>query len=272
MRSSCAVSSAAGHGRTGKLFAIEHENVVPDILTLSKPLANGLPISAMVTSVEIDKVCKDKGFLFFTTHANDPLVAAVGEKVLEIATRPSTMESANARGEQLLAGLHRLEQRYGCIGDVRGVGLMAGIEIVSDRESKEPAVHLAEELSKTMLQLGLWCQLQSQRVFRIGPPLISTEKQIQKGLDILESVFRTTPNTQPLYESQSQSTGWRPELVCRNLLDNMESNKQASGNNNDGWNAVVGTSRRVFSPAFRSESRHGTISTEEDTQAETSSR
>lgn len=192
-----------GLGRTGKLFAIEHENVVPDILTLSKPLGNGLPISAVITSVEVDKVCKDKGFLFFTTHANDPLVAAVGEKVLEIATRPSTMENANARGEQLLAGLHRLEQRYGCIGDVRGVGLMAGIEIVSDRESKEPAVHLAEELSKTMLQQGLWCQLQSQRVFRIGPPLISTEKQIQEGLDILESVFKTTPNTQPLYDPQS---------------------------------------------------------------------
>lgn len=192
-----------GLGRTGKLFAIEHENVVPDILTLSKPLGNGLPISAVVTSVEIDKVCKDKGFLFFTTHANDPLVAAVGEKVLEITTRPGTMENANARGEQLLAGLRRLEQKYGCIGDVRGVGLMAGIEIVSDRENKESAVHLAEELSKTMLQQGLWCQLQSQRVFRIGPPLTSTEKQIQEGLDILESVFKTTPNTQPLYESHS---------------------------------------------------------------------
>lgn len=190
-----------GLGRTGELFAIEHERIVPDILTLSKPLGNGLPISAVVTSTDIDKVGKDKGFLFFTTHANDPLVAAVGEKVVEITTRAKVLQNAKARGEQLMAGLHRLKRRYGCIGDVRGIGLMAGIEIVSDRESKAPAVDLAMALSKTMLQLGLWCQLQSQRVFRIGPPITSTEQEIQSGLNILEQVFSITPNTEPLCEA-----------------------------------------------------------------------
>jgi len=196
-----------GLGRTGPLFAISHDNVVPDILTLSKPLGNGLPISAVVTSTAIDNTGKDKGFLFFTTHANDPLVAAVAEKVLEITTRPAVLQNAKARGEQLLAGLHRLKQRYACIGDVRGIGLMAGIEIVSDRrrrESKEappppPAIDLATALSKTMLQRGLWCQLQSQRVFRIGPPITSTEQEIRSGLDIMEQVFSVTPGTEPLY-------------------------------------------------------------------------
>ncbi|KAK5947120.1 hypothetical protein PMZ80_001267 [Knufia obscura] len=187
-----------GLGRTGELFGFEHENVVPDILTLSKPLGNGLPISAMVTSAEIDKVAKEKGFLFFTTHTNDPLVAAVGEKVLEIATRDGLLQNVMARGQQLFAGLRRLKERYGCIGDVRGLGLMAGIEIVSDRDTKEPAKDLAKALSKTMLQRGLWCQLQSQRVFRIGPTLTSTEQEIQDGLDILEEVFSTTAHTQPL--------------------------------------------------------------------------
>lgn len=189
-----------GLGRTGKLFAIEHENVVPDILTLSKPLGNGLPISALVTSTTIDTVSKEKGYLFFTTHANDPLVAAVGEKVLNIANRTSVLENARARGIQLMAGLHRLKERYGCIGDVRGLGMMAGIEIVADRGTKNPDVNLAKKLSRNMLQQGLWCQLQSERVFRIGPPITSTGEEINSGLNILEEVFRVTPNTQPLYE------------------------------------------------------------------------
>ena len=70
--------------RCGDLFAIDHEDVVPDILTLSKTLGNGIPLSAVVTSTEIDRVCKEKEFLFYTTHINDPLPAAVGDKVLEI--------------------------------------------------------------------------------------------------------------------------------------------------------------------------------------------
>lgn len=189
--------------RTGELFGIDHDKVVPDILTLSKPLGNGLPISAMVTSAKIDQAAKEKGFLFFTTHANDPLVAAVGEKVLEIATREDLLENVRARSQQLHAGLHRLKDRYGCIGDVRGIGLMKGIEIVSDRESKEPAAELAKQLSKAMLQRGLWCQLQSQRVFRIGMPITSTEQEIEEGLDILEEAFNTTANTQPLFKVES---------------------------------------------------------------------
>ena len=193
-----------GLGRTGKLFAIEHEGVVPDILTLSKPLGNGLPISAVITSTNIDNVGKEKGFLFFTTHTNDPLVAAVGEKVLEIATREGSLENARARGRQLLAGLRRLQERYACIGDVRGLGLMTGVEIVSDRASKDVAVELTKALSKTMLERGLWCQLQSQRVFRIGPPITSTEQEIEDGLRVLEDVFNVTQNTQPLYEPHSR--------------------------------------------------------------------
>ena len=184
-----------GLGRTGKLFAIEHEGVVPDILTISKPLGNGLPISAVITSANIDNVGKEKGFLFFTTHTNDPLVAAVGEKVLEIAARESSLENVRARGRQLFTGLRRLQEKYACIGDVRGLGLMTGIEIVSDRASKEAAVELAGALSEIMVRKGLWCQLQSQRTFRIGPPINSTEQEIEDGLRILEEAFETIHNT-----------------------------------------------------------------------------
>ena len=72
-----------GVGRCGDLFAINHEDVVPDILTLSKTLGNGLPLSAVITSSEVERVCTERDFCFYTTHVNDPLPAAVGDKVLE---------------------------------------------------------------------------------------------------------------------------------------------------------------------------------------------
>jgi 4-aminobutyrate aminotransferase-like enzyme len=189
--------------RCGDLFAIEHDDVVPDILTLSKTLGNGIPLSAVVTSNEIDRVCKDKDFLFYTTHINDPLPAAVGDKVLEIVMRDDLVENSRARGRQLHAGLQKLKERYGCIGDVRGRGLMAGVEIVSDRETKAPAVGLGRRLGDRMMELGLWAQLSSHKsfngVFRIAPPIVITESQVEDGLKILEEAFASTEGSQPLY-------------------------------------------------------------------------
>lgn len=189
--------------RCGDLFAIEHDDVVPDILTLSKTLGNGIPLSAVVTSNEIDRVCKDKDFLFYTTHINDPLPAAVGDKVLEIVMRDDLVENSRARGRQLHAGLQKLKERYGCIGDVRGRGLMAGVEIVSDRETKAPAVGLGRRLGDRMMELGLWAQLSSHKsfngVFRVAPPIVITESQVEDGLKILEEAFASTEGSLPLY-------------------------------------------------------------------------
>lgn len=189
--------------RCGDLFAIEHEDVVPDIITLSKTLGNGIPLSAVVTSNEIDRVCKDKDFLFYTTHINDPLPAAVGDKVLEIVMRDNLVENSRARGRQLHAGLYKLKERYGCIGDVRGRGLMAGIEIVRDRETKGPAIDLGRRLGDRMMELGLWAQLSSHKsfngVFRIAPPIVISESQVEDGLKILEEAFATTEGSCPLY-------------------------------------------------------------------------
>lgn len=189
--------------RCGDLFAIDHEDVVPDILTLSKTLGNGIPLSAVVTSNEIDRVCKEKEFLFYTTHINDPLPAAVGDKVLEIVMRDNLVANSRARGAQLHAGLKKLKERYGCIGDVRGRGLMAGIEIVSDRGTKAAAVGLGRRLGDRMMELGLWAQLSNHKsfngVFRIAPPIVISESQVDDGLKILEEAFATTEGSCPLY-------------------------------------------------------------------------
>jgi 4-aminobutyrate aminotransferase-like enzyme len=156
-----------------------------------------------VTSHEIDRVCKEKEFLFYTTHINDPLPAAVGDKVLEIVMRDNLVANSRARGAQLHAGLKKLQERYGCIGDVRGRGLMAGIEIVSDRETKASAVDLGRKLGDKMMELGLWAQLSSHKsfngVFRIAPPIVISESQVDDGLKILEEAFATTEGSLPLY-------------------------------------------------------------------------
>lgn len=178
-----------GLGRTGDMFAIDHEEVVPDVLTLSKPLANGLPLSAMVTSALLDVECKRKGFLFTSTHVNDPLIAAIGNKTLEIIMRDNLVANARERGEQLLTGLRELQSRQTCIGDVRGRGLMAGLEIVGDRSSKANDVDLATRLANALWDTGIWCQMTNKAFVRIGPPINCTSDQIVEGLGLLEAAF-----------------------------------------------------------------------------------
>jgi 4-aminobutyrate aminotransferase-like enzyme len=193
-----------GIGRAGDMFAFEHEGVTPDILTLSKTLGNGLPLSAVVTSTQIADVAKQNGFLFYTTHLNDPLPAAVGLKVLEIVVRDNLVARSRAMGIKLQAGLHKLMSRYGSIGDVRGRGLLAAIEIVKDRETKAPATELGNRLAAKMMELGLSANLATiasfAGMFRIAPPVTISEENLELGLSIMEEAFRCTEGSLPLYE------------------------------------------------------------------------
>ena len=121
-----------GLGRTGTMFAFERDGVVPDILVLSKTLGAGLPLSAVMTSEAISAACDARGFLFYTTHVNDPLPAAVGLKVLEIVQRDGLAARAAALGARLKDGLRGLQARFPWIGDVRGRGLLLGLEFVDE--------------------------------------------------------------------------------------------------------------------------------------------
>ncbi|KAF4958735.1 hypothetical protein FSARC_10926 [Fusarium sarcochroum] len=190
-----------GIGRGGDLMAIMHEQVVPDIVTLSKTLGNGLPLSAVVTSTQINDECAKKGYCMYTTHANDPLPCAVGDKVLEIVLRDNLAENSKALGKILQAGLRDIQSKYNCIGDVRGRGLMAGVEIVSDRETKVADVGLGRKVAENAFSRGLWANLSSDSYFsgtlRIAPPITTTESELREGLQILEDAFAATPGTQP---------------------------------------------------------------------------
>jgi 2,2-dialkylglycine decarboxylase (pyruvate) len=178
-----------GLGRTGLMFACERDGVVPDFLTLSKTLGAGIPLSAVVTNAAIEELCHERGFLFYTTHVSDPLPAAVGLKVLEIVERDGLVQRALEAGRRLEQGLRALQGRFECIGDVRGRGLLLGVEIVKDQKSKAPAPALGARIARCCIEHGLSMnivQLPSLAgVFRIAPPLTVSDAEIDLGLDLL---------------------------------------------------------------------------------------
>ena len=181
-----------GLGRTGDLFACERDGVVPDFLTLSKTLGAGLPLAAVLTTPEIEDICHARGFLFYTTHASDPLPAAVGLKVLEVVIRDRLTERARMLGEYLRDGLLALKQRHECIGDVRGRGLLVGLDLVQDRATKAPAPELAQRVARTCLELGMMTSVVRGGfgIFRIAPPITIAKDEIDLALDIFDRAIR----------------------------------------------------------------------------------
>ncbi|MEK8031433.1 aspartate aminotransferase family protein [Ideonella sp. DXS29W] len=178
-----------GVGRTGMMLACERDGVVPDILTLSKTLGAGLPLAAVLTSAAIEEACHDRGFLFYTTHVSDPLPAAVGLKVLEVVQRDRLIERARIAGQRLELGLRALQETSDCIGDVRGRGLLLGIEIVKSRASKQAAPDLGTAITRECMRLGLSMNIVQLPgmggVFRIAPPLTVSDEEIDLGLALL---------------------------------------------------------------------------------------
>ncbi len=180
-----------GLGRTGTLFACEHDGVVPQYLTLSKTLGAGLPLAAMLTTPEIEDVAAERGFLFYTTHASDPLPAAVGLKVIEVILRDRFTERAAELGRRLKEGLVALQQRHECIGDVRGRGLLLGLDLVKDRRGKVPDPELAQRVARACLDLGMMTSVVrgGYGIFRIAPPLTIEPAEIDLGLEIFDKAL-----------------------------------------------------------------------------------
>ena len=182
-----------GVGRTGTMFAFERDGIVPDILTLSKTLGAGLPLAAVLTTDEIEQQAHERGFLFYTTHVSDPLPAAIGLKVIEIVVRDKLAERAAEAGARLMNGLRELHARYECVGDVRGRGLLVGLEIVSDKDSKKPAPELGAAITRRCFELGLSMNITALRgmggVFRIAPPLVISDDELDLGVSILDQAI-----------------------------------------------------------------------------------
>ncbi|WP_288338284.1 aspartate aminotransferase family protein [uncultured Gordonia sp.] len=179
--------------RTGDWYAFQRDGVVPDILTLSKTLGAGLPLAATITSAEIEQTAHDRGFLFFTTHVSDPLVAAVGNTVLDVLERDRLDERATAAGKLLREGLRDIARRHAVVGDIRGRGLLQGLELVEPGDPDAGADRLGAAVTRRCFELGLHMnvvQLPGMGgTFRIAPPLTASDAELVLGLEILEQAI-----------------------------------------------------------------------------------
>ena len=179
--------------RTGTWYAFERDGVVPDILTLSKTLGAGLPLAAVITSASIEQAAHERGYLFFTTHVSDPLPAAVGNTVLDVLERDKMDAAAASLGACLRAGLLEIAGRHMVVGDVRGRGLLQGLELVVNRSTKETSDELGAAVTRRCLELGLHMNVVQLRgmggTFRIAPPLTATESELALGLEILDQAI-----------------------------------------------------------------------------------
>lgn len=177
-------------GRLGKNFGFELLGSKPDFLTLSKTLGGGLPLAATITSSEIEEDCYSKGFINITSHISDPLPAEVGLAMINLLIEEHMAEASERKGNYLKTQLEELKEKYECIGDVRGKGLLLGVEIVKDRVSKEPDIELGHTIADKCLELGLSMNIVRVKkmggVFRIAPPLTITKEEIDLGIEILD--------------------------------------------------------------------------------------
>lgn len=180
--------------RTGDWYAFQHDGVVPDILTLSKTLGAGLPLAAVLTSAEIEQKAYDREFLFLTTHVNDPLPAAVGNTVLDVLVRDRLDERVRELGKALRGGLDELATRHDTIGDVRGRGLLLGVELVGDQVlGAGGADRLGAAVTRRCFDLGLHMNIVQLPgmggTFRIAPPLTASDEEIARGVAILDEAL-----------------------------------------------------------------------------------
>ena len=183
-------------GRLGHWFASTQLKVTPDIMTVSKTLGGGVPLAAVITNDEVEETCHSRGFSFYTSHVSDPLPSSVGLAVLETIVHENLLERSTQMGAYLAARLAELQTRHAEIGDVRGMGLLRGIELVKDRETREPYHELGALTTERCLQLGLSMNIRRRpergSVWRIAPPLTVTTADIDLAMTIFDQALRET--------------------------------------------------------------------------------
>ena len=179
-----------GFGRTGTHFwGFETQGVIPDIVTMAKGIGNGCPLAAVVTTPKIAHSLMGK--VHFNTFGGNPVVSAIGKAVLEVIEKENLQANSLQRGNYILAGLNKLKEKHKIIGDVRGKGLMLGIEMVKDRATKAPAsaecaqvVETAKDLGLLLGKGGLWGQ-----TIRFAPPMCITKADADFLLAVLDEAF-----------------------------------------------------------------------------------
>ena len=167
-----------GMGRTGRLFAYEHYGIEPDVMTLAKAMANGLPIGAMLS---VERVASAFGpGAHASTFGGTPLVCAVSKAVLEYILNEGVLDNCASMGKYLIEGLKEMKTKYPIIRDIRGMGLIVGVEL----DIK------ADEVVQRCMQNGILINSPKENVIRLVPPLIITQREIDQLLNTLNSIFK----------------------------------------------------------------------------------
>ena len=181
-----------GLGKTGRFFAAEHDGAAPDIVVLGKALGGGvLPIAACIAREDLNVA--GAYALGHYTHEKNPVTAAAALATLEVIEREGLVEHAARLGEYALARLREMKARHALIGDVRGRGLLLGIDLVTERATKAPAAELADTMLYRALARGLSFKTTMGNVLTLTPPLTTTFEQMDQALDILDECLRAEP-------------------------------------------------------------------------------
>jgi 4-aminobutyrate aminotransferase/(S)-3-amino-2-methylpropionate transaminase len=183
----------SGMGRTGKMFAIEHWGVEPDMITVAKSLAAGMPLAAVVGKAEIMDAVHAWGL--GGTYGGNPVACAAGLAVLEVFEEENMLEKSVALGQKLKARFKKWQQQFDIIGEIRGLGAMLGLELVKG-ENREPAADEAKQLTAFCLEKGLLVLSCGSygNVIRVLAPFVITDEQLENGLGILEDGLKDISN------------------------------------------------------------------------------
>jgi 4-aminobutyrate aminotransferase/(S)-3-amino-2-methylpropionate transaminase len=179
-----------GFGRTGKMFAVEHEDFMPDIITVGKGMGNGFPVSGLISS---DEVINAKPFSnpsgSSSSYGGNPLASTAVNTTLNTIIEDNLVEHSKTLGEFMMNKLRTMQEKYRFIGDVRGRGMMIGVELVKDRDTRENLdKHITRALFDECLKRGVMSMCYSHSI-RINPPLVITKEEAEKALNILDESF-----------------------------------------------------------------------------------
>lgn len=176
-----------GLGRTGKFLAIEHDNVVPDIVTLGKGIGGGQPLSIAAARSDVLDLAAGS---HCTTTGGNPVACAAAQAVLDVIFEEKLMDRAAKLGEYTIKRLKEMKENYNIMGDVRGKGLAIAVELVKSRKTKEPLPDVAKKFLLKMYQNGVLMVSGGVSAIRIFPPLVIPEEFMDAGLDIFERIIK----------------------------------------------------------------------------------
>ncbi|CAG2121842.1 unnamed protein product, partial [Medioppia subpectinata] len=217
-----------GFGRTGHMWAFETQDVVPDIVTIGKPIGNGHPIACVVTTPEIARSFQNIGTEYFNTYGGNPVSLAIANGVLDVIENENLREHAIKVGAFMKKGLNALKDEYQVIGDVRGEGLFLGAELVVSRKTKEPATPLAEYIVSRFKDHKILMSTEGKygNVLKFKPPMPfsieNAERFFHVFKGILEEVYNQDKGVNYLSSRSSESSNESLDSLVESLSINSD--------------------------------------------------